>query len=200
MTRSYEIQASPQDLPIPITVNVSDPDPESSDDFDEELTFSQRASIVRRVARAEVADEVAEIRDRARRELAVVEAGRAVELDRARERARVSIKRSKMLSIATGVATSVLAMVLCVNVHSASLDVDSGSGLEPTVVYQLGDWSEWASGGSAAAVPEPESDTPATRPATRSYASAAHTPEPAADSPFSDSDCGDPHDPLNFCL
>jgi hypothetical protein len=82
MTHSYEIQPDSQDLPIPITVEESSPDSPPSGDFDEELTFSQRASVVRRVARAEVADEVAEIRERARRALAVAEAERAARCSR----------------------------------------------------------------------------------------------------------------------
>jgi hypothetical protein len=200
MTRSNEIQPDSQDLLIPITVDVSSPDAEPSDDFDEELTFSQRASVVRRVARADVADEVAEIRERAQRELAVVEAARAVEFEQARERARRSIRRSKMLTVATGVATSVLAMVLCINSQGAALEVDSGGGLDPAVSHQLEDWTSWVTGGSASAVPEAQAEV-TTPTHTVTWRQQVSTSSPAAsDTLFDTTNCGDPNDPLNFCL
>ncbi len=200
MTPSYEIQPDSQDLPIPITVDVSSPDAEHAEDFDEELTFSERASIVRRVARADVADEVAEIRERARRELAVAEAARAVELAQARERARRCIKRSSRLTVATGLATSVLAMVLCINSQAASLEVDSGGGMDPAVSHQLEHWTRWITGGSVSAVPEAQAEElPAVRiaPARSRVATAAPASPETAVEP---ADCGDPNDPLNFCL
>jgi len=200
MTRSYEIQPDSQDLPIPITVEESSPDSPPSEDFDEELTFSQRASIVRRVARAEVADEVAEIRERGRRELAVVEAARAVELQQARAHARRSIQRSKMLTIATGVATSVLAMVLCINSQAPALDVESTGGMDPSISHQLDHWAGWITGGSVSAVPEAQVERPTPVHAALPRSKAATAAPAGTETLFDTANCGDPNDPLNFCL
>jgi len=200
MTRSYEIQPDPQDLPIPIVVDISSPQPEFDEEPEPPLPFSQRASIVRRVARAEVAGEVSQIRERARMELAAVEAARALELAQARERARRSIRRSSRLSAATGVVTSVLAMVLCINFQPASLEADSGGGTDPSVSFQLDHWIGSISGESVSAVPEPEAQEPARVHASSYSAKVTSAAEPITETEFPTTNCGDPNDPLNFCL
>lgn len=162
-------------------------------------TFSQRASLMRRIARAEVADDVAAIRERARRELAEAEAARQAELVRERARLRASVKRNTVLSVVTGAAAMVMAAVLCINVGAATLNVDADSELGPTVNYQLGDWAQWTGGGTMAAVPDSDSDSPGSTPEPSSPSRGA-APSAGDERPVAVHNCGDPNDPLNSCL
>jgi hypothetical protein len=105
-----------------------------------------------------------------------------------------------MLTIATGVATSVLAMVLCINFQAPALDVESTGGMDPSVSHQLDHWAGWITGGSVSAVPEAQAEDPTPAHAALPHSKATTATPAASDTLFDTANCGDPNDPLNFCL